>query len=550
MNRSQRSHTLSLAREIEVLDEQIAALVGQRTRLLAKAASSRKRKRVAVIDPGQEKRLWSIWSQAFEQEGLDKRHLRKLFLTINSLAYAQAENKDGKAQAAFCMYPRKHPLHIDIQGPRDTVQTRVAMALAASCPSPFTLRHFQTSDVNIALLKALNQAGASLSWDRSTFISRPAKDFSLDGKVIFCGHSLFNLFLLICQGLARPGQIKFTGSAATKLFDLRPIQTLLPQLGARLIIIDPHSHGLPVRLETAGHLPSSIEIPQHIEPSFVLALAATAPLFPKGMTLILGDDRSAWSVFTSLTPVLNQFDIPVRQEGNRLIIPSRQPVCQETTVTIPIDYSLGSYLLALPFFREGRSHLQGTWVGENEPATALASLLTAFGMTLQSTAQGVESACCQRPDSVNVNIGDNEALLPLATAMCLGVTHSATLTGKALSQQRSHVEDFLQFLGVAYTIARDRLDIRPSQSRRTPPDDAWESPSPLWTVAYVMASFVIPGICLANPGELTAIWPDFWTTFNNLPRPQDAIRSEPPRKTIKDTPSHDHKPKRIKISKH
>jgi 3-phosphoshikimate 1-carboxyvinyltransferase len=545
MNRSERPKNISLSQEIELLDEKIAALVGERTQLLAKAAGSRKRKRVSIIDAGQEKRLWTIWSKAFEENGLDKANLRKLFLIINSLAYARAEQKDGKGRGAFCMYPRRQPLQIDIQGPRDTFQTRVAITLATHCSSAFTLNHFQSSDVNIELIKGLNQAGASLSWDRSSFKSQPSKEFSMDGKVVFCGSCTFNFYLLLCLGLVKPGQIKYTGDSSTKLLDLRSFQKFLPQLGARLTIIDPHANGLPVRLETAGHLPEDVEIPWDIDTTFILALAVTAPLFPKGLTLILKNEPLAKYVTDSIRQILDQFDITVHQEENRIAIPPRQPECKKSQVLIPIDRSLGSYLLALPFFREGKAYLRGQWVEGADPSLSITSLFTEFGITLTQTDKGIESSCEGRPDGVYVDISERELLFPLVTAMCLGVTKNATIKCGSLTSQLNYAEDFLNFLGIDYTIRDDRIDIRPTKSRSTPPADAWESPSPLWTVAYVMASFVIPGICLANPGELTAIWPDFWTTFNNLPRPQDAMRSTRP--GPKKVPN-EHKPKRIKIT--
>ncbi|GAU07593.1 chorismate mutase [Desulfoplanes formicivorans] len=545
MNPSQRTNTMSLSQEIELLDAQIAELVGERTRLLAKAAGSRKRKRVSVIDATQEKRLWAIWSKAFEKEGLDKANLRKLFLIINSLAYAQAEHKGGKSRGAFCMYPRKQPLQIDIQGPRDTLQTRMAIALAVNCSSSFTLRHFQTSDVNIELIKALNQAGASLAWDQTTFKSRPSRDFSMDGKVIFCGSSLFNFYLLMCQGLTKPGQIKFTGTSSTKLFDLRAVQKFLPQLGARLTIIDPHANGLPVRFETAGHLPDSVEVPWDVESSFIIALAVSAPLFPKGIALTLKNKDLAREVADAVAPILGQFDIPLHVDQNRIAISPKAPRCKTNQVTIPIDRSLGSYLLALPFFRGGKAQLRGQWIEQSDQHLSIASTFTEFGIDLHTTEQGVESSCEGRPAGVYVDVSKRQFLLPLVTAMCLGVTQNATIKCDPLTSELNHVEDFLGFLGVDHTITNDRIDIRPLSSRTTPPADAWESPSPLWTVAYVMASFVVPGICLANPGELTAIWPDFWITFNNLPRPQDVMRSKP---TGSPKVSHEPKRKRIKIT--
>ncbi|WP_462323327.1 hypothetical protein [Desulfoplanes sp.] len=547
MNASSRPKNITLSQEIENLDEKIAHLVGERTRLLSKAAGSRKRKKVSVIDAGQERRLWSVWSKTFEAQGLDKGNLRKLFLAINGLAYAQAEQKDGKAAGAFCMYPRRQPLQVDIQGPRDTLQTRMAITMAANCTSAFTLSHFQTSDVNIELIKGLNQAGAALAWDRRSFKSQPSPDFSMDGKVIFCGSDLLNFYMLLCQGLVNPCQIKFTGSSATKFFELRPVQKLLPQLGARLTIIDPHANGLPVRLEASGHIPEKIEIPWDIDFSFIIGLAVSAPLFPKGLTLVLKNDGLAQEIAAHITPVLGQFNIRVTLSANELTIAPRQPVCKETEVRIPIDRALGSYLLALPFFRGGSARLKGVWDDPVNPDLSLASLFSEFGIGLSKTDKGIESSCETRTEGVYIDLTDRETLLPLVTALCLGVGKNATIKCTPLPPDIHHAEDFLSFLGIDYNIRKDRVDIRARNAMPSPPAGAWESPSPLWTVAYVMASFVVPGICLTNPGELTSIWPDFWTTFNNLPKPQDALRSRhPAQKKV----TNEHKPKRIKVAEH
>ncbi|MDD2218665.1 MAG: chorismate mutase, partial [Desulfoplanes sp.] len=114
MSYSDRPKNISLSTEIEQLDEKIASLLAQRTRLLAKAAGTRRRKKVSLIDDVQEKNLWHIWEQAFETEGLNKATLKKFFLLLNSLAYARVEKKNDDA-GSMCMYPRRQSVEIDIQ---------------------------------------------------------------------------------------------------------------------------------------------------------------------------------------------------------------------------------------------------------------------------------------------------------------------------------------------------------------------------------------------------------------------------------------------------
>jgi hypothetical protein len=49
------------------------------------------------------------------------------------------------------------------------------------------------------------------------------------------------------------------------------------------------------------------------------------------------------------------------------------------------------------------------------------------------------------------------------------------------------------------------------------------SPDSGWSLALALIALVRPGIVLRNPGELHGDWPDFWTIYNGLPRPQDAF---------------------------
>ncbi|MDD2219244.1 MAG: hypothetical protein PHS63_04025, partial [Desulfoplanes sp.] len=526
--------------------EKIASLLAQRTRLLAKAAGTRRRKKVSLIDDVQEKNIWHIWEQAFETEGLNKATLKKFFLLLNSLAYAHVEKKNDDA-GSMCMYPRRQPVEIDIQGPRDTLQTRIAIALSTECPSSFEMHHFQTSEMNVELIKAFNQAGAAMSWERKVFKNQANATIELDNKVIFCGSDVFNLYLLLCRSLTKPGQIKFSGTSATKFLDLRPLQKLLPLLGARLTTIDPHSNGLPARLECSGHAPEEIEIPWGIDTLFILALAVNAPLFSKGLRMVLQDEKLAHKIFMIIRPIFEQFTLPIAQKDNVITIPSKAPVCSGGNIEIPIDLSMGAYMLTLPFFRGGQAKLQGHWPEIAQKGSFFESLLSEFGISMEVSKDCVETRCEGNTDGVYVDITDKSTMLPLVTALCLGTSHNATIRFDQFTADVEHAENFLTFLNIDHSIKKDRIDIRPKNSNLNPPDGSWDSPTPFWTLSYVMASFVLPGICLSNPGELTSIWPDFWNIFNNLPAPQKVLRSQPKSPTMNKVNDEQPKPKRRRI---
>lgn len=86
----------------------------------------------------------------------------------------------------------------------------------------------------------------------------------MDNKIIYAGQSKFHFYLLLCLALGQVTRAKFTGSTKLKIHDVRPVQELLPRLGARLTIVEPHSNGLPVRVESSGQIPETITIPKGV----------------------------------------------------------------------------------------------------------------------------------------------------------------------------------------------------------------------------------------------------------------------------------------------
>ena len=61
----------TLTSEIAEVDSALIRLLGKRTRLLSKAAGSRRLKKKSMVDPQQEKELWRNFRHAAETHDLD-----------------------------------------------------------------------------------------------------------------------------------------------------------------------------------------------------------------------------------------------------------------------------------------------------------------------------------------------------------------------------------------------------------------------------------------------------------------------------------------------
>jgi 3-phosphoshikimate 1-carboxyvinyltransferase len=91
------------------------------------------------------------------------------------------------------------------------------------------------------------------------------------------------------------------------------------------------------------------------------------------------------------------------------------------------------------------------------------------------------------------------------------------------TEQAEFALDLLKVLNLDFEVYPARLEIYFQD--RVHRKELWHSPDIYYTLAYALISFIYRGICLANPGSLTAIWPDFWKIFQSLPDPQNQLLS-------------------------
>ncbi len=504
---------LSPLEDLLDLDSKLLSMVAKRCRIVQRAAKGRQ-----VLDRDLEKQLRLGFDLAAKQQDLDPRLARQLFPVLNAFGLEPQEARRS-SDKPFALIPRSEPADIDIPGPRSLSRTRMLAVLAAATGAPMRLSGVVLNDPLVELVKALNQAGAHLSWTADELTSSATQGKPEDSPLrfedvlVFAGEEPFTLYVLLALALREAGRSKFAGGPNLKFLDLRHLDALLPHLGARLAPMNPRSRGLPARLESGGRMASRLELTPETPPLFAQALALAAWSYPEGLRLALCAEpvTAALQAFAldEALEALNICQVSARRQGNEYIIPSASPKIPAAPV-LPLDPMLSAYLLALPALAGGVARLAG--------ALALPQFVRddfeALGLPLNIESGVAES----RSDSLNAGVdlfmGRQAEYLPLALTLAVRAGGARVLLPLDQSA-RARAVDLLERLAVEHEIQGDALVVQPGVLKGW--DGVWTSPDPHTTLALALFSFLRPGIAIDNPGGLAFLWPRFWSVYNALP---------------------------------
>ncbi len=540
---AEKHHSLSLTQELAQLDEKLVSLLVTRTNLLSRAASSRRAKNLGITDPAQEKILWQVWKDASRADNLEPQILKKLFHLSNNLSYARVE-RNSSNEKPLCLFPRRKPVEIDLDAPRDQILRSMMFFLGATSNAPLSVAPFQGNDISLELINALNLCGFDLTFHNSQCSTQPVKSWSMDNKIIYAGQSKFHFYLLLCLALGQVTRAKFTGSTRLKIHDVRPVQDLLPQLGARLTIVEPHSNGVPVRIECSGQLPESIAIPPGLSKKFILALVVAATTFKSGLIIKLHDSYWNSKLLRKGIGFLQQFVPALQFEDATVTVPPTPLSLDVQSVDIPVDPLMSLHLLVLPYFTDGTSLLHGKWPRHAPHLQDIMDILHEFGLKVTIQTNSISSRMGNRPRQMSIDITTCQEYLPLVLAMAMGFKGTCAITLDTTQEDVEYAQDLLENLGAGYSIEPGLLQVGlPSTIKAG--DAPWHSPGPYWTLAGALISFTHPGLCMANADNISSAWPWFWKIFMNLPDPQNFIH--PPRSEQQANDIHDDKPKRKRI---
>lgn len=534
----------SILEDLLDIDARLLAQVARRIRLLQRAAKGRQ-----VLDRELEKQLWSAFDQMGRQQNLDPRLARQLFALLGSFGL-EAQPQRRAADKPFTLIPRSEAADVDITGPRSRAHTRLLAVLAAATGQPVRLTGVVLSDPLIELVKALNQCGAHLAWADDGLTGSPLEKSSdefplmFEDVLVFAGEEPFTLYVLLAMALRDAGRSKFAGGAGLKSLDLRPLDVLLPQLGARLAPMNPRTRGLPARLESGGRMASRIELAPETPPLFAQAVAISAWSYPDGLRLALSSEPHAAAAqaaaLDDAVAVLNLCQVKAQRKGDEYVIPAGKPKLPKAP-DLPLDPALSAYVLAIPALAGGFARIAGQLV---LPAQVLADFKT---LGLAPAFEGGAAVCRNAALSPNqsLGMGRDPKYLPLALALALkaGGAVLALPSGPAGTVARAWVLDLLDRLGVRFEMSDEPGDdkITVTSGPQLPWEGVWTAPDAWTTMGLALVSFIRPGIALDNPGGLAALWPRFWALFNSLPIARDLAPAP------KEPEKHDTKPRNRRV---
>lgn len=533
--------------ELLDIDARLLAQVARRMKLVQRAAKGRQ-----VLDRELEKQLWSAFDQMSRQQDLDPRLTRQLFALLGAFGL-ETQSRRRAADKPFTLSPRSESVDMDISGPRSRARARLLAVLAAATGQPLRAGGVVLSDPLIELVKALNQCGAHLSWTEDALeaaaLQKPEGEFplSFEDSLVFAGEEPFTLYALMALALRDAGRSKFAGGVGLKSLDLRPLDALLPHLGARLAPMNPRARGLPARLESGGRMASRVELAPDTPALFAQALAVAAWSYPEGLRIALcREPRAAAAQAEALdeaVAVLALCQVKARREGDEFVIPAAAPRLPKSP-DLPLDPALCAYALAVPAMAGGLARLSGRLA---LPAQVLADF-AALG--LAPSFEGGAALCrgaALKPGQ-SLGMGRDPRFLPLALALALkaGGGRVALPAGAEGSAARVWIMDLLDRLGARF-VAEDGPDgdgMELTGGPTAPWEGVWTAPDAWAALGAALISFVRPGVALDNPGVLADLWPKFWALFNSLP----VARDLPP--APKEPEKHDPKPKnrRVRVS--
>ncbi|WP_152555164.1 3-phosphoshikimate 1-carboxyvinyltransferase [Desulfonatronum thiodismutans] len=517
-------------------ERNVAAALLRRSRLLAEIAVRRKgdasraaSNRSAIQNL--EKSLWTVWENVLQpEEGGRSKHWHQLLSQCNNLGYILGEQKDVPSGRPWILRPGAPGGAVTLPGPTDVLRAEIAIYWAAATNAAARANPVRTNDDVVELIKALNQLGAGLAWERDHVTHSPGRsaDLDFDQKTVHVGQSPFILALLLATALARPGIAKFSGSGSLKMLPLKQWQQFLPRLGARLHQLNPHSPGLPVRLESNG-TPELAQIDDETPEELIVALLVAAPFYSRGLRLTWSGAGMPEGIGAKLKIISEMYDlygVPHNVQPDAITVSHALPRLpggtyndasgSHSTFRVPLDPDLSAMLLIWSRFTGWTMRLEGLWPKKDSSADPLLTLLRSCGLAVSIDPKGIRAEAGPWPAEPILDVRGRSQAMPLAVVLALGAPSAAVLKGLPSEYDREVIETFSNWSGRTWRQEGSSLFFQPVPRGTERGDPRFEPPDAAWAMAAAMLAFKHPGIQLTSPGELTGTWPGFWTLYNHV----------------------------------
>lgn len=521
--------------EVTEIDQQILRLLMRRHNLINKMKKSGR------LDPAEEKFLREAWQNDVSRVSRDADLSGRFFALMQRVTFMPkpSDNEgESKKRVAFNLAPPNLPVALAMPAPLSSRASCAWIYMAAACGQALRLDNCLQNDSLVDCIRALVQMGGAITREDNAVVVRLFEPLGAPDKVLHTGPDEFNFYLFVAHYLGKHGHVKITGPKEFQLADYSVLRHILPDLGGRLVHIVPKSNGLPVRLETSGVLPAGITAPAEMPALFAETLLLAAPFYPSPFSLNISHHPQKQSILAHVLPILTACGAAFSLNGDTVAISPSELVIP-LSPALPADLELASFMLALPAALGGEVKLEGKWPEEPEGG-AVEALGGECGWSIDANSMraGMNAPLQAFAPELSENTNLPEWAVPLIA--CLGAC--AVLHGGAARMPQIVVEsvdagDFFGMAGLALG-CDGTLSIGEKSAGL-----AWNAPTPAWALAYAVAACARrgkPGWPLGNPGIITGLWPQFWSLYNSLPKPQfkkpeeqEAAAPPKPRRRIK-----------------
>jgi 3-phosphoshikimate 1-carboxyvinyltransferase len=184
---------------------------------------------------------------------------------------------------------------------------------------------------------------------------------------------------------------------------------------------------------------------------------------------------------------------------------------------LSLDPLLSGFLLAMAHISHGKVCLRGLWPQKSTSAGKVVELLLHCGSNITVKKQSITAEGDPKQSDPLFDFTDMPELAPLAFPLALSASKAEKIEIilPAEAEDYDIIAELLRHIGYNFSVHSRGLTIF-SRHRSPEKNSPWNSPGPYWTLGYCLLSFKHKGICLANPGNVTSIWPGFWKIFMNL----------------------------------
>lgn len=530
-----------LSTEIAALDAEVIQLLLKRDRLMRKMRGGKN----YADKPGMvnsEKELRRAWEETAGKVSRDPRLIRQMYALMQEIEFSAKGEQEGVK--AFNLSPARQPVKVAMPAPALSSYATVWLCLAALLAKPLRMDGVQKTRSLQDMTQALAQTGASVTWGSEqgeAYIELKAGGLSSwNDKAVFMGDDLLALSLLVFSRVCHTGLWRFTGGPRLRDADLSALQRFLPELGARLAFVMPHSKGLPATLECSGTLPDTVSVPSDMPAQAVLGLLVASLTWNTPIRLDLSNvpGAVAHEALAGLSEVLGR--IPEAGEigpGSASIHAfAVDAVNFPEKLNCIADPLVSAYILGLPYFIGGEASLSG-----NFPDTLrlqeVSGFFSSLGLTVEQGKNVLKTSGVKAPGEAAASFSPthlHKTLHPLFWAVC----------GKLLRQSKTPfalpawpedadldtAEDFLAQMGV---VLHRPDDENPSLSLSLADEAAaadvaakhggWSSPDAFWTLALSLAAFSRANLKISNPNDAGDVIPGYWNLYNGLPEPRFTV---------------------------